>query len=133
MSIEFGRRLLYYRKNCEFTQQNIADALNIDRSTYAYYERGTTEPDLKTLVKIAKILGVTTSHLIPQDEEGEDITVRDMEIDREQKSKSKGSVSKTAKIYNLSKDERVLLAVFRAVDSKKKEALYKYALTLAKE
>ena len=133
MSIEFGQRLQYYRRNCEFTQKNIADALNIDRSTYAYYERGTTEPDLKALVKIAKILGVTTSHLIPHDGEGEDAPVTDRRVKREQKEISKETEGRSSKVYNLSRGEKEILAVFRALDSDKRKTLYEYSLSLAKE
>lgn len=133
MSIEFGRRLQHYRRNCEFTQKNIADALNIDRSTYAYYERGTTEPDLRTLVKIAKILGVTTSHLIPHDGEGEDTAVTDRRVKREQKEISKETEGRSSKVYNLSRDEKEILAVFRALDRDKRKTLYEYSLSLAKE
>ena len=133
MSIEFGRRLQHYRRNCEFTQKNIADALNIDRSTYAYYERGTTEPDLRTLVKIAKILGVTTSHLIPHDGEGEDTAVTDRRVKREQKEISKETDGRSSKVYNLSRDEKEILAVFRALDRDKRKTLYEYSLSLAKE
>ena len=133
MSIEFGRRLQHYRRNCEFTQKNIADALNIDRSTYAYYERGTTEPDLRTLVKIAKILGVTTSHLIPHDGEGEDTAVTDRGVKRERKEISKETDGRSSKVYNLSRDEKEILAVFRALDRDKRKTLYEYSLSLAKE
>ena len=46
------------------TQREIADALCIDRSTYAYYELGETQPSLLTLVKLARLYDVTTDYLL---------------------------------------------------------------------
>lgn len=31
---ELGLKLKYYRESCELSQQQIANALNVDRSTY---------------------------------------------------------------------------------------------------
>ena len=42
----------------------IADALCIDRSTYAYYELGETQPSLLMLVRLAKLYDVTTDYLL---------------------------------------------------------------------
>ena len=38
------RNLKFLRECCELTQQEIANALRIDRSTYTYWERGRTLP-----------------------------------------------------------------------------------------
>ena len=45
-------------------QQEIADALCINRSTYAYYELGRTEPSLLMLIKLAMPYDVTTDFLL---------------------------------------------------------------------
>lgn len=39
-------------------------ALCIDRSTYAYYELGETQPSLLMLVRLAKLYDVTTDYLL---------------------------------------------------------------------
>ena len=41
-----------------YSQQNVADILNVNRSTYTYYETGKTSPDPVTLNRIAKIFNV---------------------------------------------------------------------------
>ena len=46
------------------TQREIADALCIDRSTYAYYELGETQPSLLMLARLAKLYDVTTDYLL---------------------------------------------------------------------
>ena len=40
--------LKYYRHECGLTQQQVADRLKIERSTYTYYETGKTKPDINT-------------------------------------------------------------------------------------
>ena len=41
--------LKYYRHECGLTQQQVADRLKIERSTYTYYETGKTKPDISRL------------------------------------------------------------------------------------
>lgn len=53
-----ARTLRKLRVNAGFTQQNMADALNINRSTYTYYETGKTEPDIRSLQILSKVLKV---------------------------------------------------------------------------
>ena len=60
-------RLRYLRNLHGFTQKQVADALNIERSTYTYYETGKTHPDLNAIVKIAKIYSVTLDYLLVGD------------------------------------------------------------------
>ena len=40
-----SRTLKKLRKNCGYTQKEVAKELGVDRSTYAYYETGKTTPD----------------------------------------------------------------------------------------
>ncbi|MBU5445425.1 helix-turn-helix domain-containing protein [Paenibacillus sp. MSJ-34] len=60
----FPDRLEKMRKKRKLTQQNMAERLGISRQGYGYYEKGTREPDLKTLQKIADILNTTTDFLL---------------------------------------------------------------------
>lgn len=65
----FPDRLAKIRKERKLTHQNMADHLGITRQGYGYYEKGTREPDLKTLQKIADILETTTDYLLGRTEE----------------------------------------------------------------
>ena len=58
------KRLRYLREYDAVTQREIADALCIDRSTYAYYELGETQPSLLMLVRLARLYDVTTDYLL---------------------------------------------------------------------
>jgi len=55
------KRLRLY---CGLTQKQIADLLNIDRSTYTYYETGKTVPDVETLKKLSRLYYITLDTLV---------------------------------------------------------------------
>ena len=52
------------RKERGFTQQQVADYLNLDRSTYAYYESGRTNPNIGIVVKLAHFYRVRYATLL---------------------------------------------------------------------
>ena len=71
MSKSFGRHLRDLRKNnSKYSQQEMADMLNISRSTYTYYETGKSEPGQEKLKKICDILNVDFNTLLGYSEEG---------------------------------------------------------------
>ena len=47
-------------------QVDVAEFLEIDRTTYVKYETGVSEPDIETLKKIAKFLGTSISYLVEE-------------------------------------------------------------------
>lgn len=55
------------RTGLGFTQLQVAEALNIDRSTYTYYETGKTVPDIKTIMKLMKIFNVSYEELLGEE------------------------------------------------------------------
>lgn len=59
-----AERLKMYRKAADLTQQQVADALGIQRSAYAYYEIDKTAPKLPTLSNIAKLYNVSIDQLV---------------------------------------------------------------------
>ena len=58
MSIMFGNHLRELRKKNGYTQQQIADILNICRSTYTYYETGKSEPGLYKINMMCEIFEI---------------------------------------------------------------------------
>lgn len=73
-----GTRIAELRKGSGMTQENLAEALNISRSTLAGYEAENKHPPYRTLVKIAKYFGVSiyylmgiTDRLLGEEESGE--------------------------------------------------------------
>lgn len=59
-----GERLRFLRRQNGFTQRKIAEILNIDRSTYTYYEIGKTTPDINTIKRLASIFKVSIDYLL---------------------------------------------------------------------
>lgn len=70
--------LKYYRHECGLTQQQVADRLKIERSTYTYYETGKTKPDINTLIKIAKVYNISYTALLEGVEDELEAAVADI-------------------------------------------------------
>ena len=61
--ISFANTLKTLRKERNLTQSDVAEHIGIDRSTYAYYERGATKPDFECLLKLCKIYNIDINNL----------------------------------------------------------------------
>lgn len=64
MDIKFCENLKIARKDCNLTQKQVADKLNVVESCYANWEQGRTEPNVASLRQLSKILGVSIDELI---------------------------------------------------------------------
>lgn len=60
---EFSERLKLLREARNLTQARLAELMAIDARAYNRWERGTTTPQLETLIKIADVLQVTLDEL----------------------------------------------------------------------
>ena len=60
----FGERLKAARKSRGYTQQQIADLMKIDKSTYCGYETGKRQPDVQKIKQLSEILGVSGDALL---------------------------------------------------------------------
>lgn len=54
----------YYRTQCNWTQQQLADELNISRSVIAKWESGDVLPDLPTLMKLSALFYQSIDNLL---------------------------------------------------------------------
>ena len=74
--MDIHKKLKHYRDLRGWTQDDVAKLAGLQRGTYAKYESGPNKPDYETLVKFAKLFGVTTDTLLdntlPVPEEMED-------------------------------------------------------------
>jgi len=57
-------RIKQSRIDAGLTQQQLGDAIGVNKSTIAGYERGSREPDAIKLIKIARALNVTGDYLL---------------------------------------------------------------------
>ncbi len=130
MSKELGAVFRTLRNNCTLTQQQVADVLHIDRSTYAYYERGTTEPDLKALKKLASVFNVDATLLLPDEDGKIAVRVSDVtEVEGEKKLQKSGDElldTRDDKIYTLSKEEKTFLSYYRVLTKEQKKSLKEF-------
>lgn len=60
------------RKERGFTQQQLADELELHLKSYQRYECGTRRPNIYMLLKIADILGVKASELLEEEGKNEE-------------------------------------------------------------
>lgn len=111
-----AERLKAARTQCKLTQQQIADILKIDRSTYSYYELGTINPSIEALKTLSFVYNVSIEWLVGLDRDSSAWNSGESKIDRLK------AVKETS-MTDLSKDERKFLALLRAARAIDKDAV----------
>ena len=102
----FGQLLRNFRNINQLTQQQVADALNINRTTYTYYETGKTEPSIDNLHRLIQISGITYDDLLPSEKNC--LTVSELYF------KSDNT------LFNLTQAEQNVVLYFRTLSDKDK-------------
>lgn len=64
----FGEKLLNLRRARGWTQEELADKIDVTRQALSKWEANSALPDTKNVVAIAKLFGVTTDYLLFEDE-----------------------------------------------------------------
>ena len=59
-----GNKLKELRTEKNWTQEDLAKKLDVTRQAISLWEKDERDPDLKTLIKIAKIFEITTDELL---------------------------------------------------------------------
>lgn len=119
---EVAEKLRHYRESCALSQQQVADALNIDRTTYTKYETGKVDPNINALVKIARIFNIDPVELLPTE------SAADERVDR-----LRDATRADSPIFQLSKDERGLIARYRTLSREEKKQALEMMGNLAKK
>ena len=110
-----SEQLKIIRKANKFTQQGLADAIGIERSTYASYETGRNKPDVVLLSRIAKVFDVSSDFILEIDTTVP-LNVEDISVLYKKKSGNK-------LVSTLSKEEKNVLAKYRLLSDNKKAEL----------
>lgn len=110
-----SEQLKIIRKANKFTQQGLADAIGIERSTYASYETGRNKPDVVLLSKIAKVFDVSSDFILEIDTTVP-LNMEDIPVQYKKKSGNK-------LVSTLSKEEKSVLAKYRLLSDNKKTEL----------
>ena len=62
--MSFAENFKKARTEAGLTQQQVADALELDRSAIAHYENGDSTPNFKNLPKICELLNISIEKLV---------------------------------------------------------------------
>lgn len=62
--MSFSVELKIAREKAGLTQQQIADRMNIDKSTYCGYETGKRQPDVRKIKQLSEVLNVSADDLL---------------------------------------------------------------------
>lgn len=119
---KFSLVLRQCRLNAGLTQKQMADALNIERSTYAYYETGATSPSSIKIIEIARILNIPYTTLM---EAVGDTSFANADENSDNVILNDDSWLKREKMYTLPKEEQSLVVSFRTLTSEQKKELVK--------
>lgn len=117
MKIRINERLRELRIKSGYTQNQIAKILNIDRSTYSYYEIGKTMPDISVLLTLAKIFNISINELLADETSPHSVADEGIKMDYVRGKKN------SSHIYELSSREKELVGIFRACSEEQKEQL----------
>lgn len=118
--LEFNEFLRRVRDVLGLTQQNVADVLGLDRSTYSYYETGKTEPNIRGLKTLAKLYNLTIDDLVYCRYRPIDPNVRVQEPEER-------PLTDIAQLRNLDRNEQHLVLLYRTMWDK--DAFMEYVRT----
>ena len=100
------------RKNFKLTQQEVADILGIDRSTYTFYEAGKSTPSKENIVKLCDIFNVTVGYLFGVEKNCPELKVS---------NRSDHVGENLDGLKEISRNEKFILMAYRSLDSDKKD------------
>lgn len=112
-----NNKLKEIRKKCALTQQQVADALGVERSTYTYYETGKTDPSISTLQKIMVLFDCEFDEIYPY-------------LTNVAEPFSKYNEGTTMNFSQLYSDEKELIANYRLLKPDDRQKIYQEALNL---
>ena len=64
-----GERIAYYRKKAGYSQEGLAEQLNVSRQAISKWETGEATPDAERIIALAAVLGISTDTLLLGKEE----------------------------------------------------------------
>ena len=115
VDVTFGRNISKYRRQCGLTQQQVADILNLNRSTYTKYETGISEPSIEILKSIASIFDIDYNAALGF--EGSGVSFSDSD----------------EPFAKLNYDEGILIGMFRTFDDEEKKSVVDFVKTIRDE
>ena len=112
-----NERLRELRLKSGYTQYQVAKILNIDRSTYSYYEIGKTMPDITVLLTLSRIFNIPINEMLADEDFPEGVS------DSCTTPSFLHGKKNTSHIYELSNREKELVGAFRVCTPEAQEAI----------
>lgn len=117
-------RIILYRKKKGFTQNQVADAIGMKRSTYSYYETKATKYTQDFLRSVAKVLGVSPNVFdINAIVDSETTVIPQLE----------NEFSDAFKPFTATGNEQKLIQLYRLLSNDKKSKIYNLLLEELKD
>ncbi|MBQ7548774.1 MAG: helix-turn-helix transcriptional regulator [Clostridia bacterium] len=107
-----GKKLKKMRTELGLTQDDIAEVLSMNRTTFSKYENGAAVPPVNVLMKLAALFNVPVSVML-----NDDNTLRFNSPERDDVDADTGSVSD---FTQLNRDEKKLILKLRLMNADKK-------------
>ncbi len=80
--MSFSERLKQARIRCGYTQQQVADFMEITNSTYCGYETGKRQPDVAKIKMLSKILKTSGDFLLETGYEEKEVKNKDPQLEK---------------------------------------------------
>ena len=106
----FGDKISKLRKEQNYTQEQLADILNVSRQSVSKWESNITYPETSTIIKISKLFSCTTEFLLKDDviEKNDSNSIK--HLNKIINEKNKKRFMKILKIFG------IILAIFLVID-----------------
>ena len=65
--MNLGKNIIYYRKELQITQEDLAERLYVSRQTVSRWENESVIPDVETIIKLCEIFGCDMDTLVRKD------------------------------------------------------------------
>lgn len=76
----FGEKIQALRKSRGWSQEQLAEQINVSRQALSKWENGTAIPDTNNVVQLAKLFGVSTDYLLLDDFVDAEESVSDLNV-----------------------------------------------------
>ena len=84
MKSMFAIRLKSLRTECNYTLQDVANYLSVNKATISYYEQGKRVPSFNNLLKLSELFNVSLDYLLGHDskikEDSKEYVTKDLAV-----------------------------------------------------
>jgi len=78
--MKLSDKIIQLRKSNGYSQENLAEKLNVSRQAISRWESATAQPDAANILQLSKLFGVTTDYLLNDEYESNDDLLKVKEI-----------------------------------------------------